>query len=71
MNKLFINFLNSEKPKFTVIIGSGFHKEFLARLKPNDSRFNKLKDWRCLIDFLKKIELNSVRAIIFLLILNK
>lgn len=53
MNKLFSNFLNSEKPKFTVIIGSGFHKEFLARLNPIDSRFNKLKDWRCLIDYLK------------------
>lgn len=54
MNKKFLDHLNSEKPKFTVIIGSGFHKEFLAPLNPNDSHFNKLKDWRCLIDFLKK-----------------
>jgi len=36
-----------------MIIGSGFNKEFLAGLNLTDSRFNKLKDWNCLIDFLK------------------
>ncbi|RVU25569.1 hypothetical protein EOJ36_03895 [Sandaracinomonas limnophila] len=55
MNVKFNHYWNTEKLKFTLLIGSGFHKEFLSNLNPKDSDFYKLKDWQCLIDYIKNL----------------
>jgi hypothetical protein len=37
--------------KFALVIGAGFHHQFLDSPDP---KFNKLKQWPCLLDFIKK-----------------
>ena len=46
----FVNELKKSNSKFAVIIGAGFHQQFIAN---SDSKFNKLKKWICLLDFIK------------------
>ena len=49
INEFVYDFKKSNS-KFALIIGSGFHQHFLDS---SDSKFNKLKQWTCLLDFIK------------------
>lgn len=53
INNFFLQQLKTSNLKFTIIIGSGFHSQFLVELNQKDEKFNMLKNWRCLIDSLK------------------